>query len=76
MEDNVFAQLLLDGIKEGYLTVTWRKTRPRKRERASYQDVIDEGMRKGVLIEICSGCGKLTVGRDCGCPAGTSVRFK
>jgi hypothetical protein len=75
MERDMFARLIIDGIENGYLTVTWQKTRLRKRKRA-YQDIIDEGMQKGILIEICSGCGKPTKGRDCGCPAGTSVRFK
>lgn len=74
MENNEFARLIADGFKNGYLLVTWRKTRSPKLK--SYQDIIDDGIRKGILIEVCSGCGKPTAGRDCGCPAGTSVRFK
>ena len=71
------ARLLLDGVKQGYLSVQWNKKGSycNSRVKQSLFSLIKEGQDKGFLIEVCSGCGSPTSGRDCGCPAGTSLSW-
>jgi hypothetical protein len=73
MEREDAAQLILDGYEKGYLSIKWVTGRTQKRQ---YHKLIAEGEKLGFLIEICAGCGQPTSGRDCGCPAGTRLRWK
>jgi hypothetical protein len=73
MEDKDRARLIMDGIKQGFLTVQWNS--PRRRMIQSIHSLIKNGQDKGFLVEVCSGCGAPTKGRDCGCPTGTSLRW-
>jgi hypothetical protein len=73
MEKETASRLVLDGLEKGFLTIKWATGRKTK---FSYQNLIKKGEKLGYLIEVCSGCGKPTSGRDCGCPAGTSLIWK
>lgn len=73
MEDKEMARLILDGVKQGFLTIQWND--PHKRIKQSLYSLIRKGQDDGLLIEVCSGCGSPTNDRDCGCPAGTSLRW-
>lgn len=75
MEREDAARLILDGYEKGYLSIKWGLF-SRVGKKRSYQHLIKEGEQRDFLIEVCSGCGEPTSGRDCGCPAGTSLRWK
>jgi hypothetical protein len=70
MEREEAARLILDGFENGYLSIEWKKGKVK-----SYSNLIREGEKLGFLEEVCAGCGKSTSGRDCGCPAGTRLRW-
>ena len=72
MEKEDAARLILDGYENGFLSIKWTN---RKTQKKSYHKLIREGEKSGFLIEVCAGCGSPTSGRDCGCPAGTSLRW-
>jgi hypothetical protein len=74
MEREDAARLILDGYEKGRLSIKWNLFE-RVGKKKSYHNIIKEGEQQGFLIEVCSGCGQPTSDRDCGCPAGTSLRW-
>jgi hypothetical protein len=71
MEKEEAGRLIIDGLEKGYLTIKWATG-----TKESYDKLINEGQKLGFLIEVCAGCGRPTSDRDCGCPAGTNLKWK